>query len=142
MIKFLKVTLAIPFLISLNINAQNYQRIINWDYQQNWGKVQFSQTSEYLFFPKAVYDDHETMIPSYFELFPIASTLIALSIGIVTYRYNKGGIYIAMFSTIAIYLTLTTLVSTWNPQSAPIIVFIATFLIAYQIYQKRIRAMF
>lgn len=75
-------------------------------------------------------------------LFPIASTLIALSIGIVTYRYNKGGIYIAMFSTIAIYLTLTTLVSTWNPQSAPIIVFIATFLIAYQIYQKRIRAMF
>jgi len=79
MIKFLKVTLAIPFLISLNINAQNYQRIINWDYQQNWGKVQFSQTSEYLFFPKAVYDDHETMIPSYFELFPIASTVVNIN---------------------------------------------------------------
>lgn len=75
-------------------------------------------------------------------LFPLASTLIALSIGIVTYRYNKGSIYVAMFSTIALYLILTTLVSTWHPQSAPLIVFIVTFFIAYQIYQKRIRAMF
>ena len=79
MIKFLKITFAIPFLISLNINAQNYQRIINWDYQQNGEKVQYSQTSEYLFFPKAVYDDHETMIPSYFELFPISSTVININ---------------------------------------------------------------
>ena len=75
-------------------------------------------------------------------LFPIASTLIALSIGIVTYRYNKGGIYIAMFATIVIYLTLTTLLSTWQPQSAPVVVFLVTFLIAYRIYQKRIRAIF
>lgn len=75
-------------------------------------------------------------------LFPIATTLIALSIGIVTYRYNKGSIYVSMFSTIAIYLVLTTLVSTWLPQSAPLIVFLTTFFISYQIYQKRIRAMF
>lgn len=75
-------------------------------------------------------------------LFPVASTLIALSIGIVTYRYDKGSIYVAMFSTIALYLILTTLVSTWHPQSAPIIVFIITFFIAYQIYKKRIRAIF
>lgn len=75
-------------------------------------------------------------------LFPVASTLIALSIGIVTYRYDKGSIYVAMFSTIALYLILTTLVSTWHPQSAPIIVFLTTFFIAYQIYKKRIRAMF
>jgi len=75
-------------------------------------------------------------------LFPIASTLIALSIGIVTYRYDKGSIYIAMFSTIALYLILTTLVATWHPQSAPIIVFLVTFFIAYKIYQKRIRAVF
>lgn len=75
-------------------------------------------------------------------LFPIASTLIALSIGIVTYRYNKGGIYVAMFSTIALYLIFTTLMSTWHPQSAPVVVSIVTFLVAYKIYQKRIRAMF
>lgn len=75
-------------------------------------------------------------------LFPIASTLIALSIGIVTYRYNKGGIYVAMFSTIALYLVFTTLMSIWHPQSAPVVVSIVTFLVAYKIYQKRIRAMF
>ena len=75
-------------------------------------------------------------------LFPIASTFIALSIGIVTYRYNKGGIYVAMFATLAIYLTLTTLVSKWYPQSATLIVFSLTFFIAYQIYKKRIRAIF
>ncbi|WP_263832759.1 LptF/LptG family permease [Sulfurospirillum oryzae] len=75
-------------------------------------------------------------------LFPIASTFIALSIGIVTYRYNKGGIYIAMFATISIYLILTTLVSTWQPQIAPLVVFLITFFIAYKIYQKRIRAVF
>lgn len=75
-------------------------------------------------------------------LFPIASTLIALSIGLVTYRYNKSGIYISMFATISIYLVLTTLISTWQPQMAPLIVFILTFSIAYSIYQKRIRAVF
>jgi len=75
-------------------------------------------------------------------LFPIASTLIALSIGIVTYRYDKGSIYIAMFGTISLYLILTTLVATWHPQSAPVIVFLVTLFIAYKIYQKRIRAIF
>ena len=75
-------------------------------------------------------------------LFPIASTLIAISIGIVTYRYNRGGIYIAMFATIALYLTLTTLLSSWHPQSAPLVVFIAFCLGAYRIYQKRIKEVF
>ena len=75
-------------------------------------------------------------------LFPIASTLIALSIGIVTFRYNKGGIYIAMFTTIALYLVLTTLVSTLQSQIAPIVVFTLTFFIAYRIYIKRIRTVF
>lgn len=75
-------------------------------------------------------------------LFPFVSTLIALSIGIITYRYNKGSIYIEMFATIAIYFALTTLVSTWYPQVAPLIVLGVTFFIAYLIYQKRIRAVF
>lgn len=75
-------------------------------------------------------------------LFPISSTLIALSIGVVTYRYNKSGIYVSMFATITTYLVLTTLISTLQPQLAPVIVFVLTFLIAYRIYQKRIRAVF
>jgi len=75
-------------------------------------------------------------------LFPMASTFIALSIGIVTYRYNKGSIYVEMFATIAIYLILAQFLSTWHPQSAPLVVFLMTFLVAYRIYQKRIRAVF
>lgn len=75
-------------------------------------------------------------------LFPLATTLIAISIGIVTYRYNRGGIYIAMFATIAIYLTLTTLLSSFHPQSAPLSVFALTLFCAYKIYEKRIKAVF
>lgn len=75
-------------------------------------------------------------------LFPMATTLIALSIGIVTYRYNRGGIYGAIFATIALYITLTVLLASWHPQSAPIIVFTLTLLVSYRIYQKRIKAVF
>ncbi|MBV5278068.1 MAG: LptF/LptG family permease [Campylobacteraceae bacterium] len=75
-------------------------------------------------------------------LFPIASTLIAISIGIVTYRYNKSGIYFYIFATIATYLSLTTILSTIHPQSATLIVFLATFGISYLIYQKRIKAIY
>jgi len=75
-------------------------------------------------------------------LFPIASTLIALSIGIVTYRYNRECIYVAMFATIALYLGLTNLVSLWHPQSAPLVVFLLTLLCSYWLYQKRIKAVF
>lgn len=75
-------------------------------------------------------------------LFPLASTLIALSIGIVTYRYNRGGIYIAMFTTIALYITLTIILSSWHPQSAPLLVFSLFGLLSYQIYIKRIKEVF
>lgn len=75
-------------------------------------------------------------------LFPMATTLIAISIGIVTYRYDKGHIYIEMFFTIAIYLALTTLLASWNPTLAPLIVFILTTFIAYRIYVRRIRSVF
>jgi len=71
MIKFFKFTFFIPLFISLNINAQNFQRVISWDYLQNGERKQTSQISGYLFFPNAVYDDNETMVPSYYELFPI-----------------------------------------------------------------------
>ncbi len=75
-------------------------------------------------------------------LFPLASTLIAISIGIVTYRYDKSGIYLLMFATIAMYFALTTILSTLHPQSAPLVVFALTFGFAYRIYQKRIKAIY
>lgn len=75
-------------------------------------------------------------------LFPIATTLIAISIGIVTYRYNKSGIYFYIFVTIAAYFAATTLLSTWHPQSSPLIVFSVTLWLSYRMYKKRIAAQF
>lgn len=95
---------------------------------------------------KGVFTNHKRAYDlSFFlliALFPMASTLIAISIGIVTYRYNKGGIYIVIFATIFVYFALATLFSSWHPQSAPLVVFMLTFLLAYRIYQKRIKAIF
>lgn len=72
----LKLILALPFFISLNISAQSFQRDINWNTQPSNSKTQNPVIeSEYLFFPNAVYDDHETMLPSYFELFPISASV-------------------------------------------------------------------
>ncbi|MCD8544656.1 MAG: LptF/LptG family permease [Sulfurospirillum cavolei] len=75
-------------------------------------------------------------------LFPIASTMIAMSIGIVTYRYNKESIYMGIFLCLAFYLTLTTVFSSKLPQYAPLIVFTITMIASYVLYQKRIRRVF
>ncbi len=75
-------------------------------------------------------------------LFPLASTLFALSLGIVTYRYNREGIYLSMFGVIASYFALTTLLSSWHPYSAPFVVFGVTFAGAYALYIKRIKRVF
>ncbi len=95
---------------------------------------------------KGVYKDKKRAYDlSFFiliALFPIASTLVALSIGIVTYRYNRGGIYISIFATIGTYFALSTLFSTWHSASAPVIVFSITFALSYLIYIKRIRRVF
>ncbi|WP_096026896.1 LptF/LptG family permease [Campylobacter lanienae] len=45
------------------------------------------------------------------SLFPLASTLFALSFGIVTYRYEKGMVYIGVFAVLAAYFTAILLLS-------------------------------
>jgi hypothetical protein len=62
--------------ISLNINAQSFKRDIKWENQTSDKKNQNPIIeSGYLFFENAIYDDHESMLPSYFELIPISSTI-------------------------------------------------------------------
>ncbi|MBM0637066.1 LptF/LptG family permease [Campylobacter sp. VicNov18] len=39
-------------------------------------------------------------------LFPLASALFALCFGLVTYRYEKGYVYLGMFGVIAVYFSL------------------------------------
>lgn len=48
----------------------------------------------------------EFVIYTTIALFPLASTLFALSLGIVTYRYEKGFIYVGMLGVIAVYFGL------------------------------------
>ena len=44
-------------------------------------------------------------------LFPLATTLFALSLGIVTYRYEKGFVYFGIFGVLFGYFTLIMLFS-------------------------------
>lgn len=66
MIRTQKLILLILLIISLDISAQTFHRSINWNQPS-------SKEAGYLFFDNATYDDHTTMLPSYFELFPVTS---------------------------------------------------------------------
>ncbi|MGP1360004.1 LptF/LptG family permease [Campylobacter sp.] len=61
-------------------------------------------------------------------LFPLASTLFAISLGIVTYRYEKGMVYVGTFGVLFGYFTLIMLFSSKPTIAIPLIFFV--FLLA------------
>jgi permease yjgP/yjgQ len=61
-------------------------------------------------------------------LFPLASTLFAISFGIVTYRYEKGMVYVGTFGVLFGYFTLIMLFSSKPSFAIPLIFFV--FLLA------------
>ena len=61
-------------------------------------------------------------------LFPLASTLFAISLGIVTYRYEKGMVYVGTFGVLFGYFTLIMLFSSKPALAIPFIFFV--FLLA------------
>ena len=61
-------------------------------------------------------------------LFPLASTLFAISLGIVTYRYEKGMVYVGTFGVLFGYFTLIMLFSSKPAIAIPLIFFV--FLLA------------
>lgn len=61
-------------------------------------------------------------------LFPLASTLFAISFGIVTYRYEKGMVYVGTFGVLFGYFTLIMLFSSKPGFAIPLIFFV--FLLA------------
>ena len=79
MIKKFTVSAFLCFFLSLVISAQEFHREIDWNFQDHLTKneIKIAENS-YLFFPNAVYDDHETMVPSYFDLFPVSSTISSI----------------------------------------------------------------
>lgn len=61
-------------------------------------------------------------------LFPLASTLFAISLGIVTYRYENGMVYVGTFGVLFGYFTLIMLFSSKPSLAIPLIFFV--FLLA------------
>ena len=61
-------------------------------------------------------------------LFPLARTLFAISLGIVTYRYEKGMVYVGTFGVLFGYFTLIMLFSSKPVLAIPLIFFV--FLLA------------
>ncbi|WP_291953215.1 LptF/LptG family permease [Campylobacter sp.] len=77
----------------------------------------------------------EFVIYTLIALFPLASTLFALSFGIVTYRYEKGFAYFGIFFVIFAYFSL--LISFYKPPLIAVGVIFVSFLVASVIYFRK-----
>ncbi len=71
-------------------------------------------------------------------LFPIATVLFAISIGIVTYRYERSGIYLSMVAVIFGYLAPGILLVQFANLPAVFIVFFTSIVASYLYYRKKI----
>lgn len=70
-------------------------------------------------------------------LFPIASTLFAISFGIVTYRYDKGIIYFGIFGVLFVYFALIMLLGA-RPQIALPVIFLSSLISSAAIFKYKI----
>ncbi len=71
-------------------------------------------------------------------LFPIATVLFAISIGIVTYRYEKGSIYFSIIAVIIGYLAPGIILVKYADLPAVAVVFFVTIITSYLFYRKKI----
>ena len=71
------------------------------------------------------------------SLFPVASVLFAISLGIVTYRYEKGFVYVGIFGVLFAYFALIMLLAK-TPQIAVPVVFLTTLIASYIYYKVKI----
>lgn len=77
----------------------------------------------------------EFVIYTCIALFPLVSTLFALSFGVVTYRYEKGFVYVGMFGVIVLYFGLLTLF--YKPPFVACLSIFLSFFIASAFFFKR-----
>ena len=75
-------------------------------------------------------------------LFPLATFLFSLSMGIVTYRYQRGGIYGMIFGVLFAYFTAIMLVSKSIPILGIGIVFSLFFIISMGVFRNKIMRRF
>lgn len=71
------------------------------------------------------------------SLFPLAAVFFALSFGIVTYRYEKGFVYVGIFGVLFIYFALIMLLAK-TPQIAVPVVFLTNLIASYIYYKVKI----
>ena len=79
----------------------------------------------------------EFVIYTLISLFPTASTLFALSFGIVTYRYDKGFMYVGIFAVIALYFGILSLFYE-PPLLATTVIFLSSLFSSFYLFKKRI----
>ena len=71
-------------------------------------------------------------------LFPVATVLFAISIGIVTYRYERSGIYLSMVAVIFGYLAPGIILVQYANLPAVLVVFLTSIIGSYMYYRKKI----
>jgi lipopolysaccharide export system permease protein len=71
-------------------------------------------------------------------LFPFATTLFALSFGIVTYRYERSGIYFQISLTILSYFAAVMLLQRLHPIGSVILIFGAAFTLSFVVFGQKI----
>ncbi len=89
----------------------------------------------------ALKDDKRAYDLSFFliiALFPVATVLFGVSIGIVTYRYERGGIYPSMVAVILGYLVPGIILVQYAHLWAVAFVFFAAIIGSYVFYRKKI----
>lgn len=73
------------------------------------------------------------------SLFPLASLFFALSFGIVTYRYEKGFVYIGVFGVLFCYFAAIMIFAKFPAVAIPAI-FVAFLIISFLFYRRKIAA--
>ena len=71
-------------------------------------------------------------------LFPLSTVLFAVSIGIVTYRYERGGIYLPMIAVIVCYLAPGIILVKIANLPAVLAVVTTSIILSYLYYRKKI----
>ncbi|MDR2342857.1 MAG: LptF/LptG family permease [Campylobacteraceae bacterium] len=71
-------------------------------------------------------------------LFPFATTLFALSFGIVTYRYERSGIYLNISLVILAYFAAVMIFQQYHPIGSVILVFGAAATLSFVTFKQKI----
>lgn len=79
----------------------------------------------------------EFVIYALISLFPLATTLFALSFGLVTYRYEKGFAYLGIFAVIALYFGALS-VFYQPPLIAVGVIFASFFVLSFVYFGRKI----